>query len=338
MAESIANVRGKLANSTTGPASFVKTNVVPSPPSGNSSDTLHDNEGFEDERKSSNISPLSIATLNLDNLNIHDDDLYPHKHLHRFASPLYGNVKHHHVPTPAYGHAVQQFRRNNHHFGTSTGFSRGVGNHRNTHSWVSEEARAAQEFLVVRNSMKRLFKNADVAKWKVADHIAHREAMVASAARKLAQQVQSREVEINLSIPPIAPQQQDTMRRCGLAGNFDQIGNYGRALGEKTIWCQDWQNGKDEIAPWPCLAELKWEGDDRAKTGVGRFPPLPREQGPVGLPWNQLQAVEQYPLDQIARIPTMEDVYLPVDEIDDEVKYDLLNKDLQQAMDTYLES
>jgi hypothetical protein len=128
------------------------------------------------------------------------------------------------------------------------------------------------------------------------------------------------------------------MRRCGLSGNFDQVGNYGRALGEKTIWCEDWQNGKDEIAPWPCLAELKWEGDDRAKTGVGRFPPLPREQGPIGLPWNQLQAVEPYPLDQIARIPTMEDVYLPVDEIDDEVKYDLLNKDLEDAMNNYFES
>jgi hypothetical protein len=83
---------------------------------------------------------------------------------------------------------------------------------------------------------------------------------------------------------------------------------------------------------------MKWEGDDRAKTKVGRFLPLPREEGPPGLAWSQMQVVEQYPLDQVARIPTMEDIYLPVDEIDDEVKYDLINKDLEDAIDTYLES
>ncbi|KAF2624159.1 hypothetical protein BU25DRAFT_348536 [Macroventuria anomochaeta] len=322
-----------------GVTTHLKANVAPSPPSGNSSDTLHDNGSFDDDRKCSNISPLSTATLNFEDLKIHDDGLsYTHKDSDGFAGPFQGNFQRHHIPTPAYSPPVQQFRRNNHHFGPGNGFTRGGGNFRNTRTWVSEETRAAQEFLVVRNSMKRLFKNADVAKWKVADYIAHREAVMASKAKKLAEQAQDREAEIILRVPPISPQQQDMMRRCGLSGNFDQVGNYGRALGEKTIWCDDWQNGKDEIAPWPCLAEMKWEGDDRAKTGVGRYPPLPREQGPVGLPWNQLQAVEQYPLDQIARVPTMEDVYLPVDEINEEVKYGLLNKDLEDAMDAYLES
>jgi hypothetical protein len=36
--------------------------------------------------------------------------------------------------------------------------------------------------------------------------------------------------------------------------------------------------------------------------------------GPPGLPWNQLPCVDQYPIDQVARIPTMKDVYLPVDD------------------------
>lgn len=312
---------------------------MPSPPSGSSSDTLHENDSFDDDRKYLNISPLSTATLNFEDLKLHDDDFsYQHKNVERFSVPQHGHIKLHYTPTPAYAHHTPQLRRNNFRHGHDNGFARGSGGQRNARTWMSDEAWAGQEFLIVRNSIKRQFKNAEVAKWKVADYIAHREAMMASAAKKLAQQAQSKEDEAVLRVPPISPQQQDMMRRCGLHGNFDQVGNYGRALGEKTIWCEDWQNGKDEIAPWPCLAELKWEGDDRAKTGVGRFPPLPREQGPVGLPWNQLQAVEQYPIDQIARIPTMEDVYLPVDEIDEEVKYDLLNKDLEDAMDAYLES
>lgn len=57
----------------------------------------------------------------------------------------------------------------------------------------------------------------------------------------------------------------------------------------KTIWCMDWMNGKDDDpAPWPSLAEMKWEGDDRAKTACGRFLPLPREPGAPGIPWGQL--------------------------------------------------
>ncbi|KAF3048197.1 hypothetical protein E8E12_011192 [Didymella heteroderae] len=310
-----------------------------SPPSGSSSDTLHENDTFDGERKFPNISPISTATLIFGDLNLQDDEfLYQHKYVDRFSVPMHGNTKHHNAFAPPHVQHAQHFRRNNYHHGNRHNLPRGGGIERKSHAWISDEACAAQEFLVVRNSMKRQFRNSEVAKWKVADYIAHCEAVMASKAKKLAQQAQSKEDEANFKVPPISPSTQDMMRRCGLQGNFEQVSNYGQALGAKTIWCKDWKNGKDDIAPWPTLAELKWEGDDRAKTGVGRFPPLPREQGPPGIPWNQLQAIEQYPIDQIARIPTMEDVYLPVDEIDDEAKYDLLNKDLEDAMYAYLES
>ncbi|KAJ8107631.1 hypothetical protein OPT61_g8732 [Boeremia exigua] len=337
MAGAMADIGGKVISGMT--SLDIKVDVSSSPPSGNSSDTLHDNESSGDEGKNSDTSRLSAATLNMNDLKIYDDSFpsSPH-HINRSADAFYGNGKQHHTPAPTYNHQAQNFRRHGHHLNQGHGFARGGGIHRNARTWVSEESRAAQEFLTVRNSMRRMFKNADVAKWKAADFIAHRNAMAASAANTLAQQKQSKQDEANLQVPPISPQKQEVLRRRGLVGNFEQVGNFGRALGERTIWCKDWQNGKDEVAPWPCLAEMKWEGDDRAKTGVGRYPPLPREQGPVGLPWNQLQAVEQYPMDRIACIPTMEDVYLPVDEIDDEVKYDLLNKDLEDAMDAYLES
>lgn len=334
MAESVAFVGDQLRNGTNGICDDSSINVAPSPSSGNSSNTLHDNGSSDNNRKCSNDSPFCATALNLEDLTIQD---HSQAGVNHHTSPSHRNAKPQRGISTAYGYPTQHFRRNNYHVSFGNGYH-GGGGRRHAPTWVSEETRAAQEFLVVRNSMKRLFKNADIAKWKMADYVAHREAMMASAAKTLAQQAQDKEDEATLRIPPISPQQQDTMRRCGLNGNFDQVGNYGRILGEKTIWCKDWQSGKDEIAPWPCMAELKWEGDDRAKTGVGRYPPLPREQGPPGLPWNQLQAIEQYPLDQIARIPTMEDVYLPVDEIDQEVKYDLLNKDLEDAMDAYLES
>ncbi|KAF2256834.1 hypothetical protein BU26DRAFT_413186 [Trematosphaeria pertusa] len=215
----------------------------------------------------------------------------------------------------------------------------GGGGYRSSRTWVSPDAQHMQEFLLIRNSMRRLFKHSELFKWKYQDYIAHREAMLASKTAALAKSVKMKEEALELKEHTMDAKAMTSLMRL-LPGeqNLSMHGNVGRVLGEKTIWCHDWMNGKDEISPWPTFPEMKWEGDDRAKTGVGRFLPLPREMGAKGISWNQLQVVEQYPMDQVQRIPTMEDVYLPVDEIDDDVKYDLLNKDLEEAMDEYLES
>jgi hypothetical protein len=187
--------------------------------------------------------------------------------------------------------------------------------------------------------MRRQFKHSDVSKWKFSDYVAHKEAMVTSEANKLACQLETKEAARNVHPhPPIAPETQDFMRKWGIEGNFDAQGNFGRVLGEQTIWCEDWLNGKEDVAPWPGMAELKWEGDDRAKTGVGRFFPLPREEGPPGLMWNQLPAIEQYPMDRVCKIPTMEDVYLPVDYYIEEDHEYLWSKELEKEMDDLLES
>ncbi|KAF2107250.1 hypothetical protein BDV96DRAFT_302644 [Lophiotrema nucula] len=199
---------------------------------------------------------------------------------------------------------------------------------RHSRTWLSRDTKEYQEYLVVRNAMRRLFKHSEVAQMKFADYIAHREAMVAARKEKLSRAMELKVEERKANVPPIQ----------SLFSSHSELfdGNFSAFLRLPTIWCVDWQNGKDEVAPWPSYAEMKWEGDDRAKTGVGRFLPLPREMGAPGITWNQLQAIEQYPLDKTCLIPDMEDVYLPVDEIDDAVKYDLITKDLEEAIDAAL--
>lgn len=217
-------------------------------------------------------------------------------------------------------------------------YTAGGASYRNSHTWVSPENQHMQEFLVIRNSMRRLFKHSDVSKWKFDDYVAHKKAMVESKKQLLAAKIKSREEEESLKVPVgDAGALESLMMRIPNNNYFMEPGR-SRVLNYKTIWCEGWEVEKEEVAPWPTHAELKWEGDDRAKTGVGRYPPLPRENGAAGIPWNQLQALEQHPLDCVGRIPTMEDVYLPVDEIDDDVKYNLITKDLEDAMDKYLAS
>ncbi|ORY18744.1 hypothetical protein BCR34DRAFT_473116 [Clohesyomyces aquaticus] len=193
---------------------------------------------------------------------------------------------------------------------------------RGSSTFATGETQTYQEFLVIRNAMRRLFKQSDVAQMKFQEYLAHK-AAVAEANKKQSEiKLKAKAEEQDWVIPPvdIAPSEKGPQQ------------NRGPVLDVPTIWCPNWRDGKDEIAPWPTLAEMKWEGDDRAKTGVGRYLPIPREIGAPSIHWNQLAAVEIYPLDRVREVPTMEDVYLPVDEIDDSLKYDLITPDLEEAI------
>ncbi|KAH7392487.1 hypothetical protein BKA66DRAFT_439219 [Pyrenochaeta sp. MPI-SDFR-AT-0127] len=308
-----------------------------------SADTLHENES-SDARSNSSIaisqsSPLSPNDLNFNNLSIHSDAPQTQFGDNRYMSPFHRGLRSHYGSSFFGGltRGVVQKDPNPRSRTPYTGRT-ATGMYRNSRTWMSPDQQAQQEFQVIRNAMRRLFKYSEVSKWKLTDYIAHREAMIASQANKLASQVKEKEVARDSRSPSIPLETQYNLRRWGLEGNFDEHGNYGRVLGEQTIWCEDWENGKDDIAPWPTTAELKWEGDDRAKTGVGRFLPLPREEGPPTIQWNQLPVIDQYSIDQVARIPTMEDIYLPVDDQIEPDKSYLWSKRLEMEMDALLES
>lgn len=321
----------------------IKSSIISSA-SNSSSDTLND-DGSSDHRSNSNAtnsysSPLSPTDLTFENLTITDNTpRFPKGGSDRYTTPHLRDPKHYNDPN-TYGPLSRDFGRRGitNRAGAPYGSRGAYAGFRNTRTWISPDMQAQQEYMIVRNAMRRQFKHSDVAKWKLADYIAHREAMVAAQASRLADQVEVKEQARNSRANTIPVETQLSLKKWGLEGNFEEFGNYGRVLGEQTIWCNDWINGKDEIAPWPSMPEMKWEGDDRAKTGVGRFLPLPREQGPPSLPWNQLPVVEQYPIDQIAKIPTMEDVYLPIDaQIEPENEY-LWSKSLEEEMDIFLGS
>jgi hypothetical protein len=313
-----------------------------SPNSDTSGDTLHDDESSDVRSSGDGLqtpnSPISPESLNFHGLAISGGGVDIRKaSVDRYTNPYQRGQKQHNEPS-VYAPPGRGFG-GNYRQGVPYNARGGPGaaSFRNSRTWISPDAQVQQEFLMVRNAMRRLFKNSDIAKWKLSDYAAHKEAMLASQANKLASKVKNKEDARSIS-SPISSDIQKVLTKCGLEGNFDEVGNFSRALGEQTIWCNDWENGKDEIAPWPSMAEMKWEGDDRAKTGVGRFLPLPREEGPPGLMWNQLPAIEQYPIDQVCKIPTMEDVYLPVDYYIEEDHEYLWSKDLEKDMDAFLES
>lgn len=342
MANSITATGDKNGGDNVDIATEIEVNVL-SPASASSGDTLHDDDSSDIRSDGSTVntfsSPVSPDSISLDSLSIKDSaSRLPKGGIGRYVTPFQRGVKGPNDGTRfSFTPGDYSWREGNVRTGSPFSGGRGAGaGHRSSRTWMSQDTQAMQEFMVIRNAMRRQFRNADVSKWRYTDYIAHREAMLASEANRLANKVKEKEHALHRAHSiPIETQQ--SLNKWGILGNFDQKGNLGRVLGEETIWCEDWLDGKDEIAPWPSLAEMKWEGDDRAKTGVGRFLALPREEGPPGLAWNQLPCVEQYPMDQVARIPTMEDVYLPVDDqIEEDHEY-LWSKKLEKSMDDFLE-
>jgi hypothetical protein len=320
-----------------------KSTLSPSESSGDSLDEVGSSDVLSDGNGAQSLSsPLSPKCLDFDNLAINDTPPRgPKGTIGRYTAPFQRGHKNYN-DSGRFDYQSTDLVRKDGNVRNRSPFSgrggAGGGGFRNSRTWMSPDAQAMQEFMLIRNAMRRQFKNAEISKWKINDYIAHREAMITAQAIKLAHQTRAKRYDLTERVPPIPEETQQSMVKWGILGNFGEHGNTSRILGEQTIWCRDWMNGKDDIAPWPSTAESKWEGDDRAKTGVGRFLPLPREMGPPGLPWNTLPCVEQYPIDQVARIPTMEDVYLPVDDqIEDEMEY-LWSKDLEENMDALCET
>jgi hypothetical protein len=120
--------------------------------------------------------------------------------------------------------------------------------------------------------------------------------------------------------------------------------NRGTVLAMETIWCPNPDVFWQPSAPWPSSAEMKWEGDSRVATEHGRFlrwhpvPRVPEKWAGYDCPgwkpdYKERAMVEILPFDQVWPVPTLEDVLLPVDEIEDpEIIASLLNKDLLDAI------
>ncbi|PSK40158.1 hypothetical protein B9Z65_8098 [Elsinoe australis] len=108
-----------------------------------------------------------------------------------------------------------------------------------------------------------------------------------------------------------------------------------------TIWSQEAELHREFTAPWPTIAEMKYEGDERIATSVDhrRFLPVPRYPSDVpGMNWSEIAFLPQAELDEVGKVNEEEAFFLSHDveerEISDEEGEHLLGKDLMAMLDT----
>ena len=207
--------------------------------------------------------------------------------------------------------------------GTSSRF--GFGPHANSRKWQSKPQSEYDEYRVVRNAMQRIFPRSEVSKYSHNDYLKHKQDFLADRAAEMKERLALKEEEKDLELPPLAKPFNGKL----------PTNNVGPVMGYKTIWCPTWKQGKEEISPWPSYAEMKWEGDDRAKTNVARHLALPREEGIPSIHWQNIPVVKQYPLDKVHRVPDMEDTHAPVEEIRILDAFRLVQRSLIEYIDTF---
>lgn len=182
--------------------------------------------------------------------------------------------------------------------------------HSRSSSWVSEATRLKERFHTIMLSLRYMFPHSEVGGWELADWLEHRQELVEATGRHLGRAVALKQELVRLESQGLPP-----LRQAFDGKIFPQ--NLGSVLAMPTIWCFAWRVPWKIGAPWPSRVEMRWEGDDRARTRNGRFLPLPREPGNESVVWSHLPMVKSFELDQVWRVPTLEDTHLPVDEIEE---------------------
>ncbi|KAL1648889.1 hypothetical protein SLS58_002069 [Diplodia intermedia] len=203
-----------------------------------------------------------------------------------------------------------------------------------TQSWTWSSPRALQEdlYAVAKVSVERHFRGYDR---DLADALRSLEKWCEHAAnmKMVAIKLQQRRIAEKELFKRLRDENNVAWKAFG--GRKLSVG-LGAVLCFHTLWCADYKTEWRRLAPWPSIAEQKWEGEDRARTKVGRYFPLPREPSNGSVPWNYLPMITSSPFDQIWQVPSELDILYPMEQINAEVEQDkhmLLNQSILDAID-----
>ncbi|KAI9695188.1 MAG: hypothetical protein M1820_008824 [Bogoriella megaspora] len=126
-------------------------------------------------------------------------------------------------------------------------------------------------------------------------------------------------------------------RQLGNAPGYEDSQPRGTVLAQETIWSsKPHYPDATGTANWPSEQEMEFEGDGRVNSktkNLGRFAPVPRQPEHPAVHWNTWSSIGQLPFDEVWPIPTLEDVYLPVDEVPEDEAEGIVGKQLLDAIE-----
>ena len=183
-----------------------------------------------------------------------------------------------------------------------------AASHPSSRTWTSDTEKEKERWLRVEDGLGRmnLFKSTVVPK-TFKEWVAHQRGRTNARVEREQRKLQAKNLALRdprLPLPGRPVKIGPAMR-----GRTFEHKNYSSVLVYPSVWARTYEPpaGRPE-SPWPCVEEMKEEGDERNTSGFRRFPALPRVPGNDTVQY-KLKAIQRFlPFDTIWELPTKESV------------------------------
>ena len=194
-------------------------------------------------------------------------------------------------------------RRTNH-----TGTQPAAASHTNSKTWESDKSRENNRWQRLEDSLRRMnLLRSSVVPKTLKDWLVHqRERMEVKIQRE---QTKLKDMNFLLRDDRLPPPSCPVKIGPGFRGKIFEHKNYSSVLVCPSVWARMYEPPAERPdPPWPCVEEMKEEGDERNTSGFRRFLALPRVPGNDTVQY-KLKAIQNFlPFDTIWKLPTKESV------------------------------
>ncbi|KAL2056896.1 hypothetical protein ABVK25_002635 [Lepraria finkii] len=171
----------------------------------------------------------------------------------------------------------------------------------NSKTWVNSQIKEHEKWQQIEKNMKRMFHRSNCVPMTYHDYLQHRvlfqQDRQAEQARKLAD-LRASSRRSHPGLPPPGPKAKIFPALRGKMFND----NRSAILATPSIWCLWWKETEQHPqALWPCLEEMKEEGDERMTSGFRRFPAMPRVPGNATVTYKQKSPLKPEKFDKVWR-------------------------------------
>ena len=196
-------------------------------------------------------------------------------------------------------------RRTNH-----TVTQNAAASHTNSRTWSRSNDLAEEEdrWRRVKDSLGKMnLLRSSVVPKTLKDWLAHQ--CDRTEAKREREQRKLKEVNTSRRDDGLPPPSRPVKIGPGFRGKTFEHKNYSSVLVCPSVWARMYEPPAERPdPPWPCVEEMKEEGDERNTSGFRRFPALPRVPGNDTVQY-KLKAIQDFlPFDTIWKLPTRESV------------------------------
>ncbi|MCJ1453570.1 hypothetical protein MMC28_003917 [Mycoblastus sanguinarius] len=210
--------------------------------------------------------------------------------------------------------------------------------HTNSRTWVNPRMAEGERWLQVEENLKKmeLIPRSPFVPHTFDQWIAHRQGRLEDVGAEQAKKLARMQEHLKPRHPDLPPPGKKVHIGPAFGGKRFNDGR-SAVLAIPTVWCS-WYKPTVERpqALWPCVEEMKEEGDERKTSGFRRFPGLPRVPGNETVVWKQKNVVQALLFDEVWRLPTAESVAaakVKADAEETERMEELLGEGLLDAID-----